>query len=193
MKRSLSILMIAIALLGNGYSDRGSWVIDTDSQLVIYGSTNINNFVCKMDCYVGSDTLQYFKEYSSKEIRFSKNRMSVPVTSFDCGARQISRDFWKTLKSEFHPKLHITFISLQDIALQNNSCVNGIVNITLAGATSRYSIDYQVTRSKNIILLKGTQSVNFSDFNLQAPEKLQGLIKVSEALKVEPALRRGLG
>jgi hypothetical protein len=69
--------------------------------------------------------------------------------------------------------------------VKNNNCINGIVDITLAGITAEYTIRYHATRDKNIIMLKGTQPVNFSDFKLEAPEKLKGLIKVNESLKVE--------
>lgn len=185
MKKGFAILMIAITFLGSGYSYKGSWIIDADSQLAIYGSTNINNFVCKIYCYAGSDTLQYFRDYTSREIRFSRNQMSIPVRSFDCGAKQISKDFWKTLKSEAYPQLDINFRSLQNVTIKNNSYITGVVDITLAGVTAQYCIRYHVTLTKNIIFLKGTQPVNFSDFHLEAPEKLKGLIKVNEALKVE--------
>jgi hypothetical protein len=185
MKRSFAIFMIALTFLGSGYSDKGSWIIDGNSRLAIFGSTNINNFVCKIDCYTGADTLQFTRNYKACEIQFSRNRMTIPIRSFDCGAKQISKDFWKTLKSEAYPQLHINFRSLQDLTIKNNDWVNGIVDITLAGETARYTIRYHVTRDKNNILLKGAQAVNFSDFKLEAPEKLKGLIRVNESLKVD--------
>lgn len=185
MKRKIIILIVAFAFLASSSSDKGSWVIDAKSQLTIYGSTNINSFACKMDCYIGSDTLQYINDYTSREIQFSRNQMSIPIRSFDCGAKQISKDFWKTLKSETYPQLDINFRSLQNLVVKNNNCINGNVDITLAGFTARYTISYHVKRDKNIIFLKGTQPVNFSDFKLEAPEKLKGLIKVNECLKVE--------
>lgn len=185
MKKAIVILLVAIAFLSSSASDKGSWIIDAKSQLTIHGSTNINNFACKIDCYTGGDTLQFVKNYSSREIQFSGNRMSIPIRSFDCGPNQISRDFRKTLKSDSYPQLHIIFRSLQNLTMINNSCITGIVDIMLAGVTARYSIRYDVTLNKNIVFLNGTQSVNFSDFNLEAPEKLKGLIKVNEALKVE--------
>ena len=185
MKKAIIILIVAIAFLGSSSSDTGSWVIDATSQLTIHGSTNINSFACKIDCYTGSDTLEFSKNYNAHQIVFSRNQMSIPIRSFDCGTKQISRDFRKTLKSETYPQLHINFRYLQNLAVTHNSCITGVVDITLAGVTARYSIRYDVTLNKNIILLKGTQSVKFSDFNLEAPERLKGLIRVNEALKVE--------
>jgi hypothetical protein len=77
-------------------------------------------------------------------------------------------------------------MSLQNPTYTNNSCVNGVVDITLAGVTKRYTIQFSVVRSnQNSIFLKGTHPVAFSDFDLDAPEKLAGLIKVREVLNVE--------
>jgi hypothetical protein len=185
MKRPGMILMLAITFLSSGFSDKDIWVIDGDSRLTIHGSTNISNFVCKIDSYSGSDTLQFVKNYAACELQFSRNRMTIPIRSFDCGSRQISKDFWKTLKYETYPQLDINFRSLQNLTVENNRYINGVVDITLAGVTARYTIRYCITLDKNTILLKGTHPVNFSDFKLAAPEKLQGLIKVNEVLNVE--------
>jgi len=184
MKRASVILIVAITFLSSGFSDKGIWIIDADSQLSIHGSTNVSTFTCKIDCYRGSDTLHFVTNYAACELQFSRNRMTIPIRNFDCGSRQISKDFWKTLKSETYPQLDINFRSLQNLTVKNNSWINGVVDISLAGVTSRYTIRYRVTLDKNTILLKGTHPVNFSDFNLQAPEKLQGLIKVDEVLNV---------
>jgi hypothetical protein len=111
--------------------------------------------------------------------------MTIPITSFNCGSSQISKDFHKTLKSDTYSQLDINFISLEDNSLLNNSIVTGIVDITLAGATTRYSIQFVLKSNCGTILLSGTQPVNFSDFRLKAPQKFKGLIRVREILKVE--------
>jgi hypothetical protein len=185
MKKSFFILIAAAACLVGSTSDRGAWVIETESQLYIYGSTNVNSFTCKFESYKGGDTLQYTRRHSSSTLEFSSNQMTIPVHDFDCGVKQISKDFWKTLKSETYPNLHINFRSLQKISLKDKTWVDGVVDITLAGVTTRYTISYYVTVCNNSILLKGTHPVNFSDFNLLAPEKLKGLIKVNKCLEVE--------
>jgi polyisoprenoid-binding protein YceI len=119
-------------------------------------------------------------------MRFTRSRMTVPVRSFDCGSKPISKDFWKTLKAETYPEMNIDFISLQNVYFKNNSHIDGVVDITLAGVTTRYTIKYFViVKNNGTVLLQGTHAVNFSDFQLEAPKKLNGLIKVKEALKVD--------
>lgn len=186
MKAMRLFLFAAIALTASSFSEKGTWIIDADSELMIHGSTNVNNFTCKIDCLTGLDTLHYMKNYAACELQFSRNRMTIPVRRFNCGAKQISNDFRKTLKSDQYPVLDITFQSLQNLSVKHNSTICGVVDITLAGVTRTFTIKYKAElKDRNTILLKGVHPVNFSDFNLTAPAKLNGLIKVKEALNVE--------
>ena len=185
--KTINILIIAaLAFISSGFADKGIWIIDAESQLTIQGSTNVNDFICKIEYCTGTDTLQYVENSEGSELRFTRSRMTVPVRSFDCGAKPISKDFWKTLKSETHPELEINFLSLQTPSFRNSKNIRGKVNIKLAGVTAKYTICYQVTVKDNgNVWLKGTHAVNFSDFQLDAPQKLKGLIKVKEVLNVE--------
>jgi len=185
MKNPVVIILMVVLATATSFTKKGFWIIDNHSVLTIHGSTNVNNFSCTMDCYVGGDTLRYIKSNTGYEL--SSNRpMIIPVKSFECNTRQISNDFRRTLKAETYPQLKINFRSLQSPAYVSNSCVNGVVDISLAGVTTRYTIQFNVVRNEqNTILLKGVHPVAFSDFNLEAPEKLSGLIKVREVLNVE--------
>ena len=185
MKRAIRLIILTTVLFISGFSNEGTWVIDSTSRLTIHGSTNVNTFTCQMGSYTGHDTLHYFKNYSANELQFTSNLMTIPVRNFDCGSKQVSKDFWDTLKSDKYPKLDINFISLQSTAVKDNSFVIGLVDITLAGVTSRYSITFGTHIENGTLLLSGNHPVNFGDFRLKAPKKLQGLIRVQEVLNVE--------
>jgi len=82
-----------VFFLSSGFTDKGMWIIDSDSRLTIQGSTNINEFSCKIDYYLGADTLQYEKNHNNGILVFSNNCMSIPITNFECDTKQISKDF----------------------------------------------------------------------------------------------------
>jgi len=179
-------MVVALALSSSGFSNKGIWIIDAESQLIIQGSSNVNNFTCKIDYCTGTDTLQFVENSTTREMRFTRSRMTIPIRSFDCGSKPISKDFRETLKEETFPEMNINFISLQNLYFKNNSNIKGIVDITLAGVTSRYTIRYKViVKDDGTVLLQGNHAVNFSDFKLVAPRKLKGLIKVKEVLNVD--------
>jgi hypothetical protein len=186
MNRLIIIAFATIALTASRFVDQGTWVINAESQLTIQGSTNVNDFSCEIEYCTGTDTLRYFENNATRELRFTHSSMTVPICSFDCGARPISKDFYKTLKAEIYPNLEIVFISLQNPSFRNNSDVKGVVEIRLAGVSKRYNVCYQACVKPNgNLLLKGKHAVNFSDFQLEAPEKFKGLIKVKDVLSVD--------
>ncbi len=181
-----TIAFFSILLLASSFSEGGRWLIDRTSVLAIHGSTNINNFTCKTEYYAGRDTLHFVRNYVACEIQFASNRMVIPVVDFDCGGAQISKDFRKTLKSEQFPHLEIRFRSLKNTSLVNHSFIYGVADITLAGVTRCFTIGYRVElKDGDTILLHGTHRVHFSDFNLVAPQRLNGLIKVKDNLDVQ--------
>ncbi len=187
MKKLLTIVMFAaVALLSSSFSDQGRWIIDPQSKLSIHGATNVNTFKCMLGAYNMHDTLEYVRDKASIEMNLTRNRMRIPVRNFDCGNKQITKDFWSTLKSERYPELEISFRSFRRNDISDKSYVDGVVDITLAGATKRYTVRYFArTPDNETLLLTGTQEVNFSDFKLEPPQKMMGLIQVQECLNVE--------
>jgi hypothetical protein len=179
--------MIAVlGLICSSFVEQGRWIIDPESRLSIHGSTNINSFQCNLRQYRNNDTLEYVSNNESIELKFSRNRMLVPVKGFNCGNSKITKDFLQTLKSDEYPHLEIFFRSFRNHSIRDNSYIDGVVDITLAGATKRYVVRYFARKpDMETILLTGTQAVNFSDFKLDPPQKMMGLIQVQECLEVE--------
>jgi hypothetical protein len=187
MKTITTLVMFAVlGLIFSSFTEQGKWIIDPESRLSIHGSTNVNSFQCNLNHYSNNDTLEYVTNSQSIELKFSRNRMRIPVKGFNCGNNQITKDFLQALKSETYPHLEIFFRSFRNHAIKDNSYIDGVVDITLAGATKRYTVKYFVRKpDQETILLKGTQAVNFGDFKLDPPHKMMGLIQVQECLEVE--------
>src|SRR5687767_4970833 len=99
MKTIRLLVVVTLSLFCSGFSNEKTWVIDSESRLSIRGATNVNTFICKLNSYTGHDTLRYFTNYTASRLEFTTNSMTIPVRNFNCGARQISKDFYKTLKS----------------------------------------------------------------------------------------------
>lgn len=167
--------------------EKERWIVDSSSELVIRGATNVNSYVCRTDCYSARDTLEFTPYKEDCEVLFSKNAMLIPISGFDCGNILVTNDFRETLHAKKHPNLSIQLISLGDrYAVVPGGAVAGRVEISLAGATKAYNVMYNVRGGNgSSFTLLGNQTVCFSDFNLQAPKKMMGLIRVEEYLEVE--------
>jgi hypothetical protein len=59
------------------------------------------------------------------------------------------------------------------------------MEITLAGVTKTATVHFTLKPKGDFLQLTGRYAVSFSDFNLEAPERMMGLVKVKEDLLVE--------
>jgi hypothetical protein len=163
------------------------WVLSKQSTLRVNGSTNINKFSCLIPEYVKPDTLTIAKVNNLQRVKISGS-IILDVQKFDCKNAMMTSDLRKTLKAKLYPKLTITFEDLSSYPdpSRSGAAIKGFVTIELAGAVKRFEIDYQfVMMGSSNLRLIGSKKVNFSDFNIDPPKRLGGMIKTNNELDVE--------
>lgn len=163
------------------------WVLNKQCTLKVNGSTNINKFSCIIPEYPKPDTLFFYKDSKEEAVRVSGS-MALNVEHFDCHNALMTTDLRKTLKAKVYPKIIIKFLSLSkypDPAAKSGA-ITGTVTIELAGEIKRFEVDYKyIMNGGQNLQLVGTKQVNFSDFNINPPRKLGGMIKTNNELNVE--------
>lgn len=167
-------------------TERGKWVIDYNSQLLIHGQTNVNNFTCLINCYNSVDTLLFGYDKQTGQLQFEDNKMTIPVYNFNCGNSLITKDFRSTVKADKNPYLTISFVTLD--RQKNCSQATAQLDITLAGVSKKANVQFIMIPKGNFLLLTGKHAVCLEDFQLQAPERMLGLVKVQNDLNVEFSL-----
>lgn len=160
-----------------------SWIIERKSSISIEGSSNINSFVCDVREYLQPDTLTCKKDEKYCKLLFDRSILQLDIKKFDCHQKFITSDFRKMMQDDKYPSLIIEFLSLDDI--QSNGIVKGQVMIQLVGKKRIMDIQYKKTLgANNQIVLEGSKILRFSDFQLKAPTKLGGMIRINEDIKV---------
>lgn len=174
-----------------GYSFQTSkptkWVITKGCSLKVNGSTNINKFNCEIINYCKPDTLTIHRLNNTEAIKLT-GKMELDLSNFDCHNPIMTADLRKTLKAKTFPHLTINFLSLSKYpdAKEKSGAITGKVNIELAGATKQFDVDYKfMSNGTNTLLLVGTRSLNFSDFNIKPPRKLGGIIQTNNQLEIQ--------
>lgn len=165
--------------------DTLKWVISKSSYLQVKGSTNVNKFSCVIANYCKPDTLT-LQNLNNRPVSLT-GAMALSVHDFDCHNAMMTADLRKTLKANQFPKLYVRFINLESLPhLSNeNESIKGWVEIQLAQQIKRYQVAYQVSKDAHqIIHLYGVQEVLFSDFKIDPPRKLGGMIKTNDALEI---------
>ncbi len=162
-------------------------IVQPESQLTIDGRTNINAFKCAIPQYLGKDTLVLQEGGPNTRPVFVKGSVSLDASSFDCGMAMMTSDFHKTIKSESYPAIIIDFILFERLPsyAYSEEKFKGIIKISLGGATKLFEMDCTIEAwPSGLIHLKGGRDFKFSDFYLEAPTRMFGLVRVQESLQV---------
>ncbi|WP_167516883.1 YceI family protein [Hydrotalea flava] len=171
------------------------WLVLRGSSLVVNGSTNINKFSCRIPEYINNDTLYFYRNSLKNESCILKGNLILQVTDFDCHNAMMSSDLCKTLQAKKYPALIIQFLSINTIpdVKSGKGWIKGDVSIEMAGVKKVFEVNYQYAFiTPTLLYMIGTRPVNFSDFNLEPPRKLGGMIRTNEKLDVAFTLKMEL-
>ncbi|SMO76565.1 YceI family protein [Solitalea koreensis] len=190
MRNFLFIFIACLwSFLGFGQEDKTRihrLAIHPSSTVTINGKTNVNKYKCTIDKYKGSDTLLLMAE-QGKGAYFKKGLVKLQTSAFECNMKAITKDFAKTIQSDKYPYIEINFISFEREPKYEatEEKFKGDITITLAGVTVPCELRCSIVKdAKGLIHLQGQHGFNFSDFNLKAPSRVMGMVKVDEKIIV---------
>lgn len=169
--------------------ERGRALILQDSKLSIHGTSNVTDFICLYNYEIEQDTLTYAIQRVVEDslVIITGDKLKLKTEGFDCGKKGINRDFRKTLKSEQYPLIEIELLKL---FLNNHAPFKAEVLIRLAGNTQPYLVLFRDTDEVNRVhLVSGVQDLKMTDFGLDPPSALFGLVKVRDELKIHFTLK----
>ncbi|TPV33962.1 YceI family protein [Paucihalobacter ruber] len=189
----MKTLKIQIALLllypvlssfikGNAY-DTGEALIKLmpDSTLEIQGKTNVNKFNCIFEITNIDDPLKVNFQESENALKFRNTQLLLDNDCFDCGNNMMNKDLRKLLKSDEFPHIKLGLVEVHKTSQKNQAMAE--VDISLAGNTKRYLVPVNVSGA-NQLSYSGSMDLDINDFELEAPKKLMGAVKVSNIIKI---------
>lgn len=185
----LTLTMLSVQL---GFSQQSEgqneslWMVSGSSRILVEGSSNVNEFQCVTLHYEGEDILR--KKPIHKQNKWElTGAIEMQVKSFDCESRMMTNDLREILKEGDYPKISINLLSLMIPGqLQNPQKVKGKVAITLAGTSRIFEMAWTLfPENPKKLRLAGTHDFTFSQFNLDPPTKMMGMIKVKDEITVD--------
>ena len=155
------------------------------STLSITGDTNINKFLCSFNTELIAENNQIIYKTGSSKINFENAILKLDNSGFDCGNKAINKDFKDLIKAEEYP---VITLELTQILLDDNNKASAKVVINIAGESNTYLVPVEIS-SEETTQYKGCLNLNISDFNLQGPKKLFGLIIIKENININFILK----
>ncbi|WP_127139937.1 YceI family protein [Flagellimonas marinaquae] len=161
--------------------------VQPQSEVVIAGTTNINNFTCKYNLQELEVPIRLMYDEKSEHIVFKNAELKLVNDCFDCGGKAINRDFKELLKTEKHPQVALRLLYVEPAPSNQNTLGVGL-EIKIAGVSRTYQTQLHCKQNKDICVT-GTLDLKLSDFELEAPKKMLGMVKVDDEIKVHVTLQ----
>ncbi|MTE27721.1 YceI family protein [Winogradskyella ouciana] len=190
--RNIKYFCILIFCIGSFYAFKSPGFktfkafLTSESELIIKGHSNVNDFQCQYDITELSDSIAISYRMVGDNLSFSKAKLELKSLSFNCGNKGINKDFNKLLKSDVYPKIRIDLVSAESSIEDSELVVT--VDITICGISKSYEILIQVNKRNGDLLVCGTLPIDINDFQLEPPKKMLGLIKVSNEIEIDFSL-----
>ena len=157
-----------------------SYYKDCNSYILINGGSNISTFSFTYSTSSLSDAWQIIE---IKDTGFLS--VAVPVREFEASNSLMYDDFLKLIKASEFPFLKIILPKeLLKEAYKTERTSYPEIEIMLAGVTRIYRIDCNLYNCGNNLFIQGLKTIKLSDFNIQPPVKLNGLVKVKDEIEV---------
>lgn len=189
MKRLLAIAFLSLlsawkigVFAQNTHALASSYTIEIDSRsfVRVMGRTNVNTFECS---YCSDLAYKVFtigvNDNPQGDICFDDAIIQLKTGCFDCGLKEMTKDFRSLLKEPEHP--YITM----DIMCLKSDLHHSEVKFTIAGISNFYTIPFEVKQEGDKVHCIGKKAIDIQDFNIEPPTKLFGLVKVHEIIEVE--------
>lgn len=195
MKTFLSILIACFLASGIAHAQRESYplavVVKEKSVLSIQGKSNVADF--KFD-QPGERFIQkklYLTAFRrDNQLYLSEKNLEIPVKNFTSNNRMALRDFYKLVKSDEYPVMHI---ELDHVRLSNEpvdeishaaEVGDAVIDVTITGVTKRYTFPVIADKNDDHFTFDLKKKINIRDFDLTPPVHMMGMLKVEEWITI---------
>ncbi|MFT7033622.1 MAG: hypothetical protein ACJA2S_002130 [Cyclobacteriaceae bacterium] len=164
-------------------------LLTNQSSLTIYGSSNINKFKCKLKQNFERDSLCVLIEEKSDTIYCKNTEVIFEVSKFHCGHEGINKDFRQTLRANEYPTISLSvdqiYLLDSSMLVDENDKIRADISIELAGVVREYNIKFdKIESDRDNLSIIGSQQILMSEFNIDPPQALFGLIKTNNELSI---------
>ncbi|RIV30475.1 YceI family protein [Flagellimonas lutimaris] len=183
------VWIVSALLIGFGFTDpeRETKVrVAPESEVVISGTTNVNEFTCKYNLEELELPIRLAYDDKAEQIQFSNAQLKLANDCFDCGGKAINKDFRELLQTEEHPQVELRLLYV-DPPQPDNQKIGVGMEIKIAGVARNYETILYCEQQGNICV-DGTIPLKLTDFGLEPPRKVLGMIKVHDEIQVKVAL-----
>ena len=167
------------------------YTIESESEVYLLGSSNVHNFTCYCKEDFSNEVFTYSIRKKGSVITFENATLNLETQSLDCKNKRMNQDMYQTLKVDQFPYINI---ELKEVLQKGSSLAstsknwvqyNAWVDVTVAGVTKPKLLEVNAKPLGNgKYRFVSSAYLALSDFNLDQPVALMGLIKVKNDIGI---------
>lgn len=188
----LIFLLLSVVFLSYRYSyHSGEFRIDPSSRLRLEGATNINQFSCDCQENFPKGTYNVLEDAHPFLLRLEKTALKLSIQKLDCGRKAINKDLQKALQADVHPHIKIEILSVRLPELERTNPTEVWVDvpvqtrITIAGVSRPLHLSVRAKATdENTYQLESQTKVAMTDFGIDPPKPMLGMIKVRDEIEI---------
>ncbi len=162
------------------------------SQIYVAGKSNVNQFNCDCEQDFSAMRARCYWQADPPTLVFENTQLRLRAENLDCGNRMMNRDLRNTLRADRHPEIRLDLRRLQfaggDIANaigMDWTDLTAHTDLTMAGQTRRASIQFRGRSvGHEVYELVGMHEVRMTDFGVEPPTAMMGLVKVDDRMRI---------
>lgn len=183
-------LLISPFLLASQTTRMDEWFEIENSEITILGTSNVTDYSCLLRTSSENQHLLIESATKGLTITLKDAVIKLKANDFVCDNGPMTKDFLKTIKAEKYPHVLIEFQSFQlnEPVEKNNAQQNVIstIAVTLAGVQRFYKLRLDsLNFEMDSVTVSGQKELNISDFQIQAPTALFGLVRADDKVTIE--------
>ena len=176
--------------LSNMWMRNAHYQIEQGSKLYVKGTSNVTDFTCQCLESFPKSQFQIMATNEETKIRFSKTALQIRTKKLDCGNKPMNNDMYETLKADDYPYIEIELIEARPGKSLDkmNSWVplEATANITIAGVTRKETLTVKGMKLDTLqYRFKSSKALLMTDYGINPPRALLGLIKVNNEISIE--------
>lgn len=179
------LIIIMLFLWRSNATAQTNYLLNDGYSVTIHGGSNIHDWDETAGKVSGTSTISW---NSNGSFNITAMKMEVDARSIKSSeGNTMNNKTYKALKADDHPAITFTLTSpLQSIkASQAGENVTASGDISIAGITHQITIHAKVTASPGgNVTIDGSQPIKMSDYKIDPPTALFGVLKVSDAITI---------
>ncbi len=197
MNAKILILSFVALLCLSGFSDPPvkvldmQYSIDPGSNLTIAGTSNVNSFACLCNETFLKRPVKVTFIDSNSTMKFSNAILKLPTKSMDCSNSRMNSDLCDALKADQFPyiivELHEVNLRSSAMKLQKGEWADvvAVATITITNVCKPIVMDVKVRKiGADKFRFMCSKDMKMTDFKVDPPTALFGLIKVHNEIKI---------